>query len=43
MNLKCLFGFHVWNKYMGPSNYGEGKFSQKYICKRCGKIKEVIK
>ncbi|MEF8847629.1 MAG: hypothetical protein V5A68_00655 [Candidatus Thermoplasmatota archaeon] len=39
MNLKCLFGFHKWKKYGGPTNIGGGKFEQKYICDRCDKIK----
>lgn len=42
MNIKCFFGFHKWEKYMGYDNLGDGKFRQKYICKRCNKIKEVI-
>ncbi len=42
VNLKCLFGFHKWEKFMGPQNRGNGKFSQEYICKRCKKIKEVM-
>ncbi len=43
MNWKCLFGFHEWEKFMGWRNVGYGKFSQKYKCKKCGKIKEVVK
>lgn len=43
MNWKCLFGFHEWIKFMGPQNYGEGKFMQKYKCEKCGKIKKIIK
>jgi len=35
----CL---HKYEKYMGPENYGEGKFEQKYICLKCRKIKRVI-
>ena len=42
MSLKCFFGFHEWEKFMGPQNRGNGKFSQKYICKKCKKIKEII-
>ncbi len=42
VNLKCLLGFHKWEKFMGPQNKGNGKFAQEYICKRCRKIKEVI-
>ena len=40
--LKCLVGMHRWEKYMGYSNIGGGKFAQKYICKRCKKLKEKI-
>ena len=43
MKLKCLFGFHQWDKYMGAENYGDGKFMQKYVCLKCKKIKKVIK
>jgi len=43
MNLKCLFGFHKWEKFMGPRNVGKGKFAQRYKCKKCGKIKDVVK
>ena len=41
MNLKCLFG-HKWEKYGGTNHDGRGSFKQNYICKGCGKIKEVI-
>ena len=41
--IKCFFGFHKLEKYMGPENYGNGRIMQRYICKRCRKIKEVIK
>ncbi len=41
--LKCFFGQHAWQKFMGPSNYGGGKFMQRYKCARCGKIKKVIR
>ena len=40
--IKCFFGFHRLEKYMGPENYGNGRIRQRYICKRCRKIKEVI-
>lgn len=43
MNWKCLFGFHKWEKFMGLSNIGRGKFLQRYKCRKCHKIKEVIK
>lgn len=43
MDLKCLFGFHKWEKYMGYENVGRGKFLQRYICKKCNKIKKIIK
>jgi len=41
MNWKCLFG-HKWEKRGGAMNVGDGNFKQEYICKRCGKIKEII-
>ncbi|MFH1325684.1 MAG: hypothetical protein ABIH49_02865 [archaeon] len=41
--IKCFFGMHKWVKFMGPRNEGGGKFSQKYKCVMCGKIKEEIK
>lgn len=34
---------HEWEKFMGLSNIGNGKFMQKYKCKKCGKVKKVIK
>ena len=40
--LKCLFGNHQWEKFMGYRNIGSGKFSQKYVCKKCEKMKEKI-
>lgn len=43
MDWKCFFGFHKWEKFMGLSNIGKGKFLQRYKCKICGKIKEVVK
>jgi len=42
MSLKCKIGLHNWEKYMGYENRGDGKFLQRYICKRCKKIKEVV-
>jgi len=42
MNWKCIFGFHRWIKFMGPQNWGGGKFMQRYKCERCGKIKKVM-
>ena len=30
MNIKCLLGFHKWEKYMGYENVGSGKFRQRY-------------
>jgi len=41
--LKCFFGMHEWEKLMGLSNIGGGRFRQKYKCKMCNKIKEIIK
>ena len=40
--LKCLLGKHKWEKFMGVRNIGGGKFSQKYICKRCRKMKDKV-
>tara|TARA_Y100000294_G_scaffold177021_1_gene201084 strand:- start:134 stop:277 length:144 start_codon:yes stop_codon:yes gene_type:complete len=40
--LKCLLGNHQWVKFMGVRNIGGGKFSQKYVCKRCRKMKEKV-
>ncbi len=37
-----MLGMHKMQKLMGPQNVGEGKFSQKYKCEACGKIKEKI-
>lgn len=28
---------------MGLSNIGGGKFLQRYRCKKCGKVKEIVK
>ncbi|MFH1510709.1 MAG: hypothetical protein ABIF10_03380 [Candidatus Woesearchaeota archaeon] len=42
MNLKCLFGFHKWEKYGGPINRGNGMFEQKLVCTRCRKIRRHI-
>lgn len=41
MKIKCLLGFHKWEKYSGPRNLGGGKFEQKFICNKCKKIKRV--
>lgn len=41
--LQCIIGNHNFEKFMGLGNIGRGKFSQKYKCKKCGKIKEVVK
>jgi len=41
--LKCLFGNHQWEKFMGFRNIGRGKFAQRYVCKKCKKMKEVVK
>lgn len=40
--LKCFIGIHDWSKYGGPTNAGNGKFRQGYICDRCSKIKYFI-
>jgi transposase-like protein len=41
--LKQLTCKHRWEKFMGLRNAGGGKFSQRYVCKKCGKRKEVVK
>jgi hypothetical protein len=41
--LKCLLGNHKWEKFMGSRNIGGGKFSQKYVCKKCGKMMEKVR
>jgi len=43
MNLSCLFGRHKWEKMGGAENVGSGKFRIRLVCKKCNKIKEVIK
>jgi len=40
--IKCRLGIHKWEKFTGARNIGGGKFSQKYRCDACGKIKEKI-
>lgn len=40
--LKCFLGIHEWKKFLGPRNVGGGKFSQKYICEVCRKMKEKV-
>ena len=40
--LRCLFGMHEFEKFMGSRNIGGGKFSQKYKCSKCKKLKEKI-
>ncbi|MEM2865666.1 MAG: AN1-type zinc finger domain-containing protein [Candidatus Hadarchaeales archaeon] len=40
--LKCILGIHRWTKVGGPSRLGKGKFVQKYICEKCGKIKSRV-
>jgi hypothetical protein len=42
-SIRCFFGKHEWEKFMGLSNVGNGKFIQKYKCGKCGKLKEVAK
>jgi len=42
MSLKCILGFHKYEKFLGPENAGDGKFQQKYKCMHCGKIKTKI-
>lgn len=38
-----FFCRHDWEKFMGLRNIGRGKFAQKYSCRKCGKMKEVIR
>ena len=40
--LGCLLGNHQWEKFMGVRNIGGGKFSQKYVCRRCKKMREKV-
>jgi len=40
--LKRIFCKHNWQKFMGSINQGNGKFSQKYVCSKCGKNKDGI-
>ena len=40
--LKGLFCNHNWEKFMGYRNIGGGKFAQKYVCRKCKKMKEVV-
>ena len=40
--LKRLFCRHDWGKFMGFRNIGSGKFAQKYVCRKCKKMKEVV-
>lgn len=40
--IKCLLGFHKWQKYGGPTNVGGGKFKQTYVCERCKKMKVKV-
>ena len=42
MNISCLISRHEWAKMGGAHNAGNGKFSQNYKCKKCGKVKEVV-
>ena len=38
MGLKCIFTGHKWKKLGGPKNVGGGKFEQRIVCSKCGKI-----
>jgi len=40
--LKRLLCKHEWEKFLGFRNIGGGKFSQKYVCKKCRKMKDVV-
>jgi hypothetical protein len=42
-DIKCIFGIHKWEKFMGCENVGNGKFRQRYICSKCKKMKSVVK
>ncbi len=42
MNIRCLISRHEWAKMGGAHNAGNGKFSQNYKCRKCGKVKEVV-
>jgi hypothetical protein len=41
MNLKCLFGFHEYEKFMGVHKTGS-QYKQNYKCLRCGKLIEKL-
>jgi|TARA_B100000315_G_C14553687_1_gene577115 transposase-like protein len=41
--LKSLVCKHNWEKFMGFRNIGRGKFSQRYVCKKCEKMREVVR
>ena len=43
MKFKCIMGLHEWEKLRGLENLHNGKFMQRYVCKKCRKIKEVVK
>ena len=40
--IKVFLCKHEWEKFMGLRNIGGGKFSQRYVCKKCKKMKEII-
>jgi hypothetical protein len=42
MNIKCVLGFHNWEKLGGPTNVGGGRFMQRLICTACKKTKHRI-
>ncbi|MCX6749387.1 MAG: hypothetical protein NTW17_01420 [Candidatus Pacearchaeota archaeon] len=42
-SIKCFFGMHEWEKFMGLSNVGEARFRQRYKCRKCNKIKEIVR
>lgn len=42
-SIKCLIGLHEYEKLGGASNVGGGKFKFRYVCKKCKKIKTIIK
>lgn len=43
MTWKCIIGKHRFVKYMGPENWGNGKFMQRMKCLDCHQIKKFIR
>jgi len=41
-NMLKIFCRHKWIKVGGPNRAGQGKFSQRYRCRKCNKSKTLI-